>query len=359
LIPAKLLETIFHRVWLLALPVILVPLVVVLLTRSTPTYESWASVWASAPVGDSGPAFGQTNSYVSPAQNQVQVLGDLLSTDSFREQIAIEAGMADGTDPRALRNAVESLDIGVSTVGTNLVSISASSGDAAEAQAVVAAVISQYQMRAATEIQRRATASVDYYTQQLSLVDQTLAERRRELAEYLRANPKAANPEDVASEDPNYRALVSQVETQVSRQESLQLALQEVKLNQASAPSSQDASFSVQDAASLPEAPLPTSSTTRFGLPFAGLLFGIMISAAYVYFTYRTDHTIRSAADVGDLDVPLLGSVPDLRTGGLMGHVVPIRWALSFRHRDFARRTAASISARPPAPALPSGERTS
>jgi capsular polysaccharide biosynthesis protein len=358
LIPAKLLETAFSRAWLLVLPIVLVPLLVVALTGSTPVYESWATVWASAPVGDSGPAFGATNSYVTPAQNQVQVLGDLLSTDSFREQVAVQAGLTDGSDRDELRNAVGHLDIGVSTVGANLVSISASSGHPAEAQAVVAAVISQYQLRAATEIQRRGVASVDYYTQQLALVDQTLIQRRQELSEYLRAHPKAGDPSDVASKDPNYLALVSQVETQVSRQESLHEALQGVQLEQASAPSSQEASFSVQDPASLPEAPLPTSSTQKYGLPFAGLLFGLMISASYVYFAYRTDHTIRSAADVGELPVPLLGSVPLLRTGGIAGRVAPVRWALAFRQRDFARRTAASISAAPSVPALPSGERS-
>lgn len=359
MIPAKLLETIFHRVWLLILPVILVPLLVIGITRSTPSYESWATIWASAPVGDSGPAFGQTNSYVSPAQNQVQVLSDLLSTTSFQEAVVVDAGVTNGKDKHDLRHAVDSLSVSVSTVGTNLVSISAASGTAQEAQAIVSAVISQYQLRATTEIQRRSTASKDYYMQQLALVEQTLAERRQELAAYLRANPKAADPTNVASEDPNYQALLTQVDNQTARQESLQQALQEVQLNEASAPSSQEASFAVQDAASLPDAPLPTSATTRFGLPLAGVMFGLMISAAYAYFTYRTDHTIRSAADVSDMPVVLLGSVPDLRTGGIAGRIAPVRWAFTFRHRDFARKTAASISAAPTLPALPSGEGSS
>lgn len=346
MISGKLIETIFRRLWVLALPLILVPILVVLLTAKPAVYVSRATVWVTNPIGNSRPTLGQPNSYLSPAQNQVQVLNDLLGTESFRAAVAISAGLVRETSPaKDIRAATEKMAIVVDAPGANVVGISASRAEsAAEAQAIVAGVIKTYELRSVAEGQRGAEVTAQYYTQQLVVAQQTLNQRKEALTAYLRANPKAADSSSSASLDINYRALVAQVDQQTGVVDGLTQSLQDVGLRVASAPENQRASFNVQDSASLPESPLAVSITKRLGLPIAGLFFGLLISCAYAFIKFRTDHTIRTSADLADVAVPLLGSVPDLRAAGVWSQYLPIGWIFTLRNRDFARRTAASIS---------------
>src|SRR5690606_15038567 len=106
--------------------------------------------------------------------------------------------------------------------------------------------------------------------------------------------------------------------------------------------------FAVQDAPTLPQVPLGVSMTSKYGLPMAGMMLGLSIGAAYLYFSYRTDHTIRSAEDLATLEVPLLGSVPELQAAPLWARYTPLAWLIRWRRRDFARKTAASISSNQP-----------
>ena len=345
MISGKLIETIFHRLWLLAIPLVLTPLLVLALTARADSFESRSTVWVSTPIGDAQPSVGQSSAYLSPAQNQVQALNDLLSTELFRQTVARTAGIVSASDSPATVAAVAvRMSIAASATGVNLLTITARAVSPERAQAVASAVVTSYQNRGTQEVQRSAASSQEYYTQQLGLAQQTLTKRREDLASYLRANPKAADPTNAASLDLNYRAIISQVDQQVKVVDGLVQSLQNVDLRLASAPQSQQASFAIQDPASRPIAPLAVSSTKRFGLPFAGLLFGVLISCMYVYFKFRTDHTIRTSADLEGIDVPLLGTVPDLRPGGTLARYTPLGWYLGWRQRDFARRTAASIS---------------
>ena len=79
-------------------------------------------------------------------------------------------------------------------------------------------------------------------------------------------------------------------------------------------------------------------------VPLAGLLFGLLIASGYLYFSYRTDYTIRSSTDLDGLGVPLLGYVPVLQSMPLWIRITPARWIVGWRRREFARRAATSIS---------------
>ena len=345
MISGKLIETIFHRLWILAIPVILTPIAVLALTARSDSFESRSTVWVSSPIGDAQPSVGQSSAYLSPAQNQVQALNDLLSTELFRQTVARTAGIVSANDsPDTVAAVAVKMSISAAATGVNLLTVTARAAAPERAQAIASAVISRYQNRGTVEIQRAAASSGQYYTQQLAVAQQALDKRREDLTTYLRANPKAVDPTNAASLDLNYRTIVNQVDQQVKVVDGLVQSLQGVELRQVSAPQSQQASFSVQDPASRPTAPLSVASTKKYGLPFAGLLFGILISCVYVYFKFRTDHTIRTSADLVGINVPLLGTVPDLRPGGRVARYTPVGWYLTWRQRDFARRTAASIA---------------
>jgi len=345
MIPIKLVETIFHRYWAIVLPVILVPMLIIALTRSTPTYQSSAVVWVSLPVVDSSVQLGHNNPYLTPAQNQAQVLNDLISTESFRALIALDAGLVTASSSAEdVQWAATHLEVWATTSGTNLMSIVGAASSAKESQAIVAATIDNYLERATAELQRDSTLSAEYYTQQLAIAQQSLDERKAALSEYIRQNPRAVDPTNPASLDINYRTLVEQVDGQTTLVTNLSSALQAVQLRQAAAPQTQQAAFAVQDPANLPTAPLPTSMTSKIGLPFAGVVFGLLVGIGYIYVSYRTDHTIRTAADLAEVDVALLGSVPNLSPGPWFLRNTPVGWFIRWRQRDFARKTAASIS---------------
>jgi capsular polysaccharide biosynthesis protein len=344
-IPLKLVETIFHRYWALLLPVIIVPLVALALTTKSSQYQSSAVVWASNPVATEKPALGSNNPYLSHAQNQAQAVNDLLSTRSFRAQVAIDAGLIpSNADEETLRDGAARVKAWANPSGANLITISATAPSNEHAQAIVTAIIDQYLARATAAIESGSAVSIEYYNQQIAIAQQALDAASAELSAYLRSNPKAIDPTSIASQDVAYQVLREQVDSQSNLVASLQEAVQAIQLRAASAPQTQGSMFAVQDPASLPLAPVPVSLTSRYGLPAAGMMLGLFIGLAYVYVAYRTDHTIRSAEDLSGMSIPLLGSVPQLQVAPLWARYTPAAWFIRWRRKDFARKTATSIS---------------
>lgn len=343
--PAKLVETVFQKYWAILIPVVLVPLMAIAMTYSPPTYRSGAVVWVSEPVTGESMALGHENQWITPAQNQAQVINDLLSTASFRMSIVRAAGLVEeGASDDVTRNTADRIAVYASTRGVNLVTVVAESGSASHAQRIVGAVVSEYLSRAAAEFERDATTSKEYFSQQLALATQELSARNLALSNYLVANPKAADPSNPASLNIDYRTLVDRADTQAALVGQLTESLQNVTLRQASAPQTLQAAFNVQDAPSLPEAPIPNSLTKTLGIPFAAVIFGLLIGCTYLYLSYRMDHTIRGSFDLASLQVPLLGSVPELRSGPRWLSRTPVGLVFAWHRKDFARRTAAAIA---------------
>lgn len=343
MIPAKLVETVFQKYWALIIPVILVPLLAMMLTRNEPTYQSQATIWVTMPITGESVSLGQNNPYLTPAQNRAQVLNDLLATRAFRLQVARTAGIIDEENDAAAR-AVGGMSIWAGARGANLLTVTAQVGDPRVAQALVRAIVTEYGARAEAEFNRSIKLTNDYYTQQLTLAEAELLQRQASLSTYLFEHPRAATPGSPDSLNIDYRTLLERVDSQTQRIASLRDSLQSIQLRAASAPETQKAAFTVQDEANLPLAPVPTGKTKQYGIPLAAVVFGVLIGSAYIYFAYRTDHTIRTPGDLASLSVPLLGSVPELRAGPRWLAGTPVGVLLTWGKRDFARKTAASIS---------------
>ena len=335
MIPNKLVETAFRRWYLLLLPMLIVPLLIVALTPTTPTYKSNASVWVSKPENiDGGSLTRNANPYLTTAQNQAQVISDLMQTRSFRESVIAEVP---GMSPDAA--GIVTTNVSVSALGNNLVGITGTASSPERAQALVAAVLSQYQKHATEASQRESAVVIDYYTGQLAPAQAELAKREAALTSYTQGKtPQQLNT------DPTYAALSSSLEAQNTTVQGILDTIQTANLTALSGPESEKALFNVLDQPRLPSTALPISPATRFGYPFAGLLFGALIGAAYIYMLFRTDHTIRTSQDLNGLNVPVLGHVPNINTPrhGPFG-LVP-GWLPGREHRDFARQVAASIS---------------
>ncbi len=344
-IPRKLIEALFRRFWIALIPVIAVPAAVVVLVHHPVVYESTASVWVStvAALETSTPPI-RSSATDTPAKRQVDVLNDLLATLAFREAVALEAGVvapdASATDRSGAAYAVGSR-IAAIVIGPNLVGVKASAGTPIEAQRIVQAVLNQYQARIAADRARESSVVLGYFEKAVAAAQQDLAQARADTAAYTKLNPlseKTPTPESLR--------LADRVENAQKLVDRLVQSQQDALLAAASSTNTSTVTFSVQDAPALPGAPLGIPLLKRLGYPFAALLFGVIIAAAYLYLCYRSDHTIRSREDLVSLDVALLGYVPELKPTAAYARYTPLRWA-GFVRRDYARRVAASISPHP------------
>lgn len=339
MVPRKVVELAFRRIMILAIPVVAVPALVLLLQDKTAEYRSSAVVWIGDSPGEQ--SLGHYNGYLTPAQNQVNALNDLLTTEAFRGAIAADAGIAP-EEGQAISTIAPGTVVAYAT-GVNLLLISATTRTPEAAQRIVEATIAQYNERAASETNREATLADEYYRQQLEVAERELDLRRASVDEYLRSHPSAATPGTSASLSFDYQALVNQAEEQAQVVADLRNNLQDVQLKRVSAPQNQRAAFSVQDEPRVPAAAIPLSTTERIGYPIAGLLLGAFLAACYLYVLYRTDHTVLSGEDLQGLDVPLLGRVPLIAKHSTFGSLPGIG-RFSRSHRDFARHTASAIS---------------
>lgn len=341
-VPRKLLETACRRWWLLVLPVVLVPLLVVLLIPQTATYTSTAALWVTR----SGAAAGVVSQpgAESLARTQVQVLNDLLATESFRTQSAIQAGFvaadAPGTE-KQMAAAVIGVRVSAAAPGPNVMTISARGRTAEGAQHLATGVLGQFVSRLAAEDAREATAVVGYYEKQLGVAQSEMAKTQAAAAAYVRAHPGADSKTDT-----DYLALQTTLDVQTSLTQKLQGSLQDARAS-AAAGGLQSVFVSVQDAPSYPLSPDAVSLSKRLAMPVAGAVAGLAIAAAYLYLAYRADHTIRSREDLAGLPVRVLGLVPELALAQTAAGRFAFVERLRPRNRNFARRVAVSL---PPSP---------
>ena len=306
MIPRKLIENAFTRWWMLLIPVVLAPALVLVLTPTADQFESTASVWVARPGNiDPGALTRSANPYQSVADSQVQVFSDLLNTQAFRGTVAAAAGLRGSDGQKIVGRSIR-----VVSVGPNLIEIRATSSSADLAQKLGTALIAQYQARSEAESQRETSIAVEYFTNQMTLAQTELDHRRVTAAAYLQAHPSAADPRTV---DPEYQRLLGATDSQAKVVDGLLSSLQNAQRAAASAPQGLQAAFSVQDSPNQPLAPLHVSIAKRLGYPLVAFVVGVLLSAGIVYVRFRTDHSIRSQEDLRGLSVPLLAVVPDLR----------------------------------------------
>lgn len=347
MVPRKLVEHFFRLLPVLILPVIIAPaLIFWVINSEAETYQANATVWASDPAGIQVTDLDSFGGRATPASRLASVLNDLLATRSFREDVAVEAGLAspveDGTISnaalnRGARNVRDSLR--VRARGTFLVVIDATSKSPVLAQALPLAVTTEYLSRNGQEANRQLEIATGYYTQQLELAQAEFDSRQSALEAYLAANPGADDRNIAGPAQSEYQILERSMSVQGGLVEDLRQSLQSSLRDAATNELGQEARFTLQDVPQLPGAPLPQSLTKRFGYPMAGVLLGALLSASYLYISYRTDHTVRSTEDLRGTGVPVLGYVPNVSPYDNW----PLYRRLQGRQRDFARRVAASI----------------
>jgi hypothetical protein len=342
-IPRKFVERLVSLLPLLLLPLIIAPaLTVGFLLMRPHVYRSWSALWVSdSSLGQI--ALGGNNELLSPAQRQSQVLTELLATQQFTEEVGIEAGILEKREPTASLTALEQEQrleaiekireqISVDGNAGNLIRIAVEGKSPEEAQKLNAALTSKYVARLSSESERINRIAVDYYTEQLKVVEREYVTRQTALANYVAQNPAAAQP---ASIDAQYDALALAVKNQAERVDEVHTALENAQLQAINAAQRQSTVVQVADEPALPRKATGPGLQALIGYGLAASAFGALISLAYLYVTYRSDHTIRSAEDLAGAGVRLIGYFPEIQPRKHQP------WYLKLAgRRNFARRVA-------------------
>ncbi|HWO94071.1 MAG TPA: hypothetical protein VNL92_04845, partial [Dehalococcoidia bacterium] len=216
--PRKLVEAAFRHKLLLALPIVLVPALVFLFYPSPEDeYVSETTVWVETPsfaaqVTQPAPVYP----ILTPAQQQAEVLRQMLTTRSFRENAAIDAKLVTPEAPEADRSeAATEIGERISIVerGENLIAIEARGTSPQHAQALALGFLKEYNDRVIFEAGRTTQLTTDYYMGQLNLAQAELAKRRQEAQAYLTAHPKAYESK---APDFTYDSLIARVNEQAA-----------------------------------------------------------------------------------------------------------------------------------------------
>ncbi|MGE0572632.1 MAG: hypothetical protein AB7H85_01505 [Dehalococcoidia bacterium] len=342
-IPRKLVETLFRRSWLLLIPVVSVPLLVAALVSHETVYRSASVAWVSEIAGTGTTTFAGSggSGEQSASERQVSVVNDLLTTRSFRDAVVAGAGVVPaGSSTDAFEAARERVtrQLSVTATGPNLVTLAAEASSAEEAQLLAAAFVAEVQARLRSESAREAAVVLAYFETQAAQAKQSVADTGAALAAYAKLNPAVEqNP------DAEYQRLSGLLGAQEAVLQRVLQSQNDAQLQAASITASGEALLVVQDTPLVPSAPEPLSMATRAMYPAVGLAAGIFLALALLYFWYRTDHSIRSESDLADLDLLVLGDIPELRPNDIARRFTPLRMVGAFR-RDYARHVAASIS---------------
>jgi capsular polysaccharide biosynthesis protein len=325
----RFLETFFRHKWLILLPPLLIPLIVgpLAIMNAPSYYESSAGVWVDrAQYLQSNES---VNIYLSPAQNQINRLGDLLRTRAFLMAIigrtplgplaATEAG------ERAVRDAFIK-GFSVFPSGDRVVTVRFRSSNPQLSVQMVNAVIETFKEQLATDRINQAVIATSFYESRLKTAEDELGKANEALRRYLAANPRLTtiDPERGAASttaarlglpasaiDPQMAELLRQQDTQQGEVERLRSALEQARLSSSAALEGQEVGFQVVDQAQMPTQ-LTRERRKALLVPVAGVVVGAGLSAILLVLLVASDRAVRSEQDLLSI-ARVVGTVPQLR----------------------------------------------
>lgn len=250
---------------------------------------------------------GPENGWNTPAGFASNQLNALLSTTSFVEDVAEDAGIV-GVRVEDVRE-----DLASWASGEHLLTIAATHESPSTARALADATIENLREWKIDLEVAQSSAGEDLVGPLTERYGEELEEARAALVQYLDANPALANGELTASAQLAVDRLVSDVAAASDRyrraldhEESLQLVT-------AKASADVYARYQVVDAPEVPARPL----TGRKRIAMVAFLFiavGLTLSAASLVASVVTDTSIRIASDVERrIGVPLVATVSNVR----------------------------------------------
>jgi hypothetical protein len=319
----RLLEAFFRHIFLIVLPLIVVPIDVAAFVLSTPAqYEATAGMWVEQATYLSY-STDDVNRYLSPSQNQKNRLLELMATKSFVGDVASRtklAPMVSAPDGDEQLRQLFARDFEVIATGDHLLSLHFRAEDRDLAVAVLDAMVAVFKNRAASDRYGQAQVAITFYQSRLTETESELASSRAALAKYLAENPSVAATVSrvgiqVASVDAQFGEAQRRVEASQRDADNARASLDRAELDVAAGVQGLEFGFRLVD-------PVEASATPSRQLkkvliyPIIALIVGVVLSASLLLLFALSDHSIRSLADFAP-DTVILGVLPRLRPRGI------------------------------------------
>jgi capsular polysaccharide biosynthesis protein len=320
---ARFLETFFRYKLLILLPFFVTPLIVVpfsfLLVK--PYYETTAGLWVERPSYVPSTDDAQWNRYVTPSQNQVQRVTELLKTRSFTDDIARRTSLAPLLDsPEGRDDLFEYLGRVVYPIatGNKLMTIRVRAEDPQLSMEIITGTVAAFRERNQNERMQASSSAIAFYEQQYKeATDQATASRDR-VRRYVTSNPRAGSVDPNAPSsrvslptsavDPQLAELLKRLETDEREAERVRGLLEQSRFEASAALEGNDASLQLLDP---PVFPTRAERERRrfFIFPAAAVAIGTLVSALLLVALTASDRSVRSTADISTMG-RVIGVVP-------------------------------------------------
>lgn len=298
----------FRHPFILILPAIVIPLIVVFGVRSfASSYQSGATIY----VGYSYVTLPNSGSpYATPAQNLGSSISDYLKSRNFvlgiAEQTSMPKTYSKGTsDIDDLMVARITAGLSQTAVGTRTLDILYTDSNPTVSAQVINALINQYKIRVVQDSQTQADQAVQFYQQQLQQDQAALATASEQLQSYTQSHPNVdANDPTLAQLNSDYQAALTQVQSDITIiskvQDKSQLAIGLT-------------SFEVTDPPRVPTSPTIKSKTTITAM-VGGVALGLGVSLGLIGLMALADRRIYAREDLAEaMPIPVLEVLPRLQ----------------------------------------------
>jgi uncharacterized protein involved in exopolysaccharide biosynthesis len=300
----------FRHPFVLILPAILVPLIVVFIVRSfASSYQSQATVYV--PQVPPTASLGSSGAFTTPAQwLQLDLTQYIQAEPSFLVKVANETDMpksyAKGTpDVNGLMVARITAGIKVTAIVRNFVQIQYSDTNPRLAAQVIKAMLQEYINESLANAQQNINNNIDLVNQAIQDDTNALATDSAKKADYVQSHPNL----DLTN-DAGYAALQLQYQNDLLKLQSDQQRLQSLtgKDGQTNL-----IPFNITDEPTVPTTPVVKSKTTITAI-VGGVALGLGISLGLIGLLAVADRRVHSRDDLVDaMPVPVLEVVPRLR----------------------------------------------
>ena len=275
------------------------------------THQAQAALWVESPnyFGDAATPTGW-NQYLTPAQNQVDSLWQMVQTRAFRDRLAtslVDTGTVSAPERDSLLNAMLT-DFKVKATGSHLVNISFTCERPAVCVGVITAAIDLYHDRLAQLQRQDADLATSFLTTELLDAQSTLKNSEDALQRYLVEHPTETAA--LAASDAELDRLTRQVELDRQQVNGVQDRLSGVKYNSAAAARVVDTMAGVIDPPRIIRSGISGGPTARKRAVLAVLACWAAAIAYLVLLTWLD----RNARDPQELErrlkVPVLATIP-------------------------------------------------
>ena len=314
----KYAEVLFrHRlrflILLLVLPLELSVSAAVLYPHSTAVSSLWVATPTYFNVSASATGWSQ---YLTPAQNTVDALGQMVKTGAFVRQLANDLDASgtfrDDAERAAVLGTVTS-DIHITVTGSHLVTLVYTAARGSVCIKVLTATIRIYETWFTNEQQAQAKVAIDFFTTQLLAEQQKLQAAQGELSRYTAANPHL-KPQD-APLVPEFDQLVRNVDQERAAVLRLQEKLEGIQLTNAAVAKIDSTVLNVID----PPKTVATdrlSSLPRKQIAIAWIICLALAAGVLVVMTWL-DRNARDPKELAArLGIRVVATIPDLASEG-------------------------------------------